>query len=165
MIEPYFFDSTVTGQSYPKMLNDYFYSIYRQLPGNELTALIQGAICYVSLGNELIFFMQDGAPVHCASDVRDWLDENFPARWIGLRGAIDWSARSPGLTLTDFFLWSYLKEIVYKSRPRNLSDPKQSIITAFSVLDSDLCEKVCETVPETLQKCIDAHGHQFEHLN
>jgi hypothetical protein len=35
------------------------------------------------------FFMQDGAPAHYVSDVQDWLDESFPARWIGRRGAID----------------------------------------------------------------------------
>lgn len=109
--------------------------------------------------------MQDGAPVHYASDVRDWLDENFSARWIGRRGAIDWPARSPDLTPTDFFLWGHLKEIVYRNKLRNLSDLKQSIITAFSSLDSDLCEKVCESVAERLQKCINADGHQFEHLS
>jgi hypothetical protein len=69
------------------------------------------------------------------------------------------------LTPTDFFLWGYLKDIVYKSKPRTLSDLKQSIISAFSSLDSDLCKKVCESVPERLQRCIDADGYQFEHLN
>ncbi len=84
--------------------------------------------------------MHDGAQTHHASDVRDWFDENFPARWIGRRSAIDWPARSPDLTLGYFFLWEYLKEVVYKSKPRNLSNLKQSII--FTLL-----------------------GHQFEHSN
>ena len=35
VIGPYFFDSTVTGQSYLAMLNDYFYPIYRDLSGND----------------------------------------------------------------------------------------------------------------------------------
>ncbi len=63
VIGPYFFDDTVTAQSYLTMLNDYFYPVYRDLSDNES-----------------IFFMQDGAPAHYASDVREWLDENFSGR-------------------------------------------------------------------------------------
>jgi hypothetical protein len=147
VIGPYFFDNTVTGQSYLAMLNDYFYPVYSDLPDNES-----------------LFFMQDGAPAHYASDVRDWLEDNFPGRWIGRRGAIDWPARSPDLSPADFFLWGHLKEVVYRSNPRNLSNLKQSIISAFSTVDDDLCKRVCESVPERLQKCIDANGCQFEYL-
>lgn len=117
------------------------------------------------LDSESFFFMQDGAAGHYASSVRNWLDENFSGRWIGRRGAIDWPARSPDLTPAGYFLWGYLKDIVYKSKPRNLSSLKQSIISAFSTINSDLCQKVCESVPDRLQRCIDADGYQFEHLN
>jgi hypothetical protein len=53
--------------------------------------------------------MQDGAPAHYVSDVRDWFDENFPARWIDRRGAIDWPARSPNFTPADFLSGDALK--------------------------------------------------------
>ncbi|KAJ4439097.1 hypothetical protein ANN_15054 [Periplaneta americana] len=48
-------------------------------------------------------FQQDGAPPHFANMVRTFLDEQFPARWIG-RGSpyITWPARSPDLTPPDF---------------------------------------------------------------
>jgi hypothetical protein len=164
VIGPYFFDDTVTAQSYLTMLHDYFYPVYRDLSGNESIFFIQISTSSVLPDNESIFFMQDGAPAHYASDVREWLDKNFPGRWIGRRGPIEWPARSPDLTPADFFLWGYLKDIVYKSKPRTLSDLKHSIISAFSSLDSALCEKVCESVPERLQRCIDVDGHQFEHL-
>ncbi|RZC39627.1 hypothetical protein BDFB_015140, partial [Asbolus verrucosus] len=39
--------------------------------------------------------------------VRQYLDETFPGRWIGRRDAIEWPARSPDLTLHNFFLWGY----------------------------------------------------------
>jgi hypothetical protein len=109
--------------------------------------------------------MHDGALAHYASNVRDWLDENFPARWIGRRGAIDWPARSPDLSPADYFLWGHLKDIVYQTKHRTLNSLKQSIISAFSTIDSDLCEKVCETVPERLQKYIDRDGRRFEPLD
>lgn len=41
VIGPYFFNSTVTGQSYLEMLNDCFYPIFCQLPDNESIALNQ----------------------------------------------------------------------------------------------------------------------------
>ena len=52
----------------------------------------------------LMIYQQDGAPPHFADIVRTFLDEQFPARWIG-RGSpyITWHVRSPDLTLSDFF--------------------------------------------------------------
>ena len=42
------------------------------------------------------------------------LDEHLNARWIGRRGSIDWPARSPDLTICEYFLWSYLRFRVYQ---------------------------------------------------
>jgi hypothetical protein len=55
--------------------------------------------------------------------VRSWLDRQFPGRWIGRRGPLEWPPRSPNLTSTLFLLvggiwrswctswkYSYLKE-------------------------------------------------------
>lgn len=41
---------------------------------------------------------QDGAPSHYAHGVCRCLDEILPTRWMGKRGAPEWSARSPHLT-------------------------------------------------------------------
>jgi hypothetical protein len=144
---PYFFEDTVTGESYLSMLNEYFYPLFCDLPGKDS-----------------IFAMQDGAPPHYALGVRNWFDQKFPKRWIGRRGPIDWPARSPDLTPTDYFMWGYIKGMVYHDKPRSLGHLKQSIITAFHTLDAGLCKNVCESIPERLQRCIDADGHQFEHL-
>lgn len=50
-----------------------------------------------------IWFQQDGAPPHYGVEVRHYLDEIFPNKWIGRRGAIEWPPRSPDLTPLDFF--------------------------------------------------------------
>ena len=39
--------------------------------------------------------MQDGAPSHYAKVVRDWLDGQFPGRWMGRRGPTDSEFRFP----------------------------------------------------------------------
>lgn len=55
------------------------------------------------IDEENLFFQQDGAPPHYAMPVRNWLNERFPGKWIGRRGAIEWPPRSPDLTPLDFF--------------------------------------------------------------
>ena len=45
-----------------------------------------------------LIFMQDGAPAHYATVVREWLDEHFPGRWLGRRGPHEWPPRSPDIT-------------------------------------------------------------------
>lgn len=112
IIGPYFFaEKTVTANTYLDMLQLY---AVPQLP--------DGAI-----------FQQDGAPPHFANMVRTFLDEQFPARWIG-RGSpyITWPARSPDLTPPDFFLWGFVKDQVYRTPVRDLADLQERICTAVN---------------------------------
>lgn len=49
------------------------------------------------------FFKQTKVPArHC--NLRAWFDKNFPNRWVGRKGLIEYSARSPDLTPTHRFL-------------------------------------------------------------
>ena len=92
IIGPYFFEGNVTGTSYLSMLEEYVWP---------------------QVKHKGMYFQQDGAPAHYSLKVREWLDKKFPNRWIGRRGPIEWPARSPDLTPPDFFLWGYLKNIIY----------------------------------------------------
>lgn len=38
------------------------------------------------------------------------------------KGAIDWSPKSSDLTPLDFFLWSHLKTIVYKTQSTDIDE-------------------------------------------
>ena len=66
-----------------------------------------------------VIFMQDGAPPHFCCFVTDVLNERFPDVWIGRGGPIPWPSRSPDLSPLDFFLWRYIKNIVYAEKIRN----------------------------------------------
>ena len=46
--------------------------------------------------------MQDGAPAHYATAVRQSLDKNFE-HWIGQRETTEWAPRSPDLNQLDYF--------------------------------------------------------------
>ena len=43
---------------------------------------------------EDLIFLQDGAPPHFAIVVREWLNAQFPGKWMGCRGSHEWTARS-----------------------------------------------------------------------
>jgi len=48
------------------------------------------------------WFQQDWTQAHFATAVRDWLNDTFP-HWIGRRGHVEWSSRSPDFSsLTSF---------------------------------------------------------------
>jgi hypothetical protein len=55
-----------------------------------------------------IILQHDGAPPHFCQHIRNHLD-----REIGRGGPIAWPPRTPDLTPLYFFLWDYVKNIVY----------------------------------------------------
>jgi hypothetical protein len=49
-----------------------------------------------------VVLRQDGARAHCALPVREYLDNEFSARWIGRGSDMVWPPRSPQLTTIRF---------------------------------------------------------------
>lgn len=109
LVGPYFFDNTVTGQTYLKMLED----LRGQMDEDPEVATI-------------VHFMQDGAPPHYALIVRQFLDSCF-GDWIVRCGKIEWPARSCDQTPCDFFLWGLLKDRVFARHPLTLPDSRKII--------------------------------------
>lgn len=96
--------------------------------------------------------------------MRNFLNETFPERWIGRRGAIEWPPRSPDLTPLDFFLGGHLKDRVYKTKPRNLNELRHRIITEVALIMPETLENVCNAFYYRLGHCQTVQGQQFEHL-
>jgi len=61
-------------------------------------------------------FQHDGAPAHYTLDIRQHLNRTYGSKWIGRGGSTAWPPRSPDLTPLEFFLWGYMKNIIY-TRP------------------------------------------------
>lgn len=141
VIGPFFFEEpTVTGATYLNMLRDY---ARRRIP-------------------EGYIFQQDGAPPHYSNAVRTYLNETFPARWIGRRGPIEWPPRSPDLTPLDFFLWGYIKTIVYQTPVRNLGELRQRIIDACESVTPQMLQNVWREVEYRLDVCRATSGAHIE---
>ena len=88
-----------------------------------------------------VIFQQDGAPPHWSLNVRQFLDEKFPGRWVGRDGPIPWPPRSPDLTPLDFFLWGFVKDQVYRTKVTDLQDLKTRIRNAFELVTVELLER------------------------
>ncbi|KAL1497172.1 hypothetical protein ABEB36_008172 [Hypothenemus hampei] len=148
IIGPYFFEEnevavTVTSARYLNMIQNFF------LPNlNER-----------GLGD--IWFQQDGATAHTAAPVMRVLREHFPGRLISLRGDIQWPPRSPDLAPCDFFLWGYLKSIVYTDRPRTLAELKNNIRQALANIPVAMLERVCQSFKNRANQCIANGGRHL----
>jgi hypothetical protein len=55
------------------------------------------------------------------------LSNNFP-EWFGYGWS--WSSYSPDLIPCDYFLWGFLKDIVYKNNPHMIEELRQEIMAA-----------------------------------
>lgn len=47
-----------------------------------------------------------------------FLNDHFQSHWIGRRGPVSWPPRSPGLNSLDYYLWGYMKSLVYEQISR-----------------------------------------------
>ena len=66
------------------------------------------------------------------------LNDKFPERWIGRDGPIPWPPRSFDITPLGFSLWGYVKNIVYRTKVRDISDLQQRIIEALDTVTVDM---------------------------
>ena len=104
---PYIFSATVKQDNYLDILQNFFW------PALTKTREYKKS-----------FFQQDGAPVHRADIVQDWLRAKFGTQWVSKEF---WPPRSPDLNPCDSFLWGYLKARVYNPLPTNLEELQENI--------------------------------------
>lgn len=148
---PFFFgEATVTGASYLDALQQW---LFPQLEEGE---------------PENFIWQQDGAPPHWHMEVRDWLNDVVPDRWIGRKGPNDracfaWPPRSPDLTPCDFYLWGFIKDHVYvPPLPADLPDLRIEAVVA--TITPDTLIKVWEELAYRLDVCRVTNDAHIEHL-
>ncbi len=99
-----------------------------------------------------------------------YLNENLPGRWIGSASDNDnvllkWPPRSPDLTPCDFFLWGYVKGLVYiPPLPTSLEELKQRITEALENVTQDMLQRVWQELDHRLDVCRVTGGAHIEHL-
>ncbi|GFW90729.1 DDE_3 domain-containing protein [Trichonephila clavipes] len=112
IIGPYFFKNdeghnvTVNGDQYRAMITNFFIP---ELNNHDVQELM---------------FQQDGATCHTARATIDLFKDTFGDRLILCFGPVNWPPRSCDLTPLDYFLWGYIKSLVYADKPQTLDHPQ-----------------------------------------
>lgn len=148
IIGPYFFRNNLNSARYLQFLSNELMDDLHELP---------------LLERHEMFFQQDGASIHSTVAVRQWLDTNFPGKWIGRYSVNPWPARSPDLTPMDFFLWGYLKTKVYKHRPFiNVDHLEDTIRYHVENITPAVLIKVRKAMEQKTITCIERDGRHVE---
>ncbi|GBM14755.1 hypothetical protein AVEN_72022-1 [Araneus ventricosus] len=113
-----------------------------------------------------MWFQPDGASAHFSTDMRNYQNATFEARWIGRGGPVPWPPRSPDLLNLDYFLWGYLESIVYETPV----DSDEDLVARISVAAASvrkipgIYECVRQSLHRRCQACITFDGRKFEQL-
>lgn len=148
LVGPYFFEANVDQHTYLELLRD-------RLP--ELLADVDLET------RQRMVFQQDGAAPHFAVIVRQFLYETY-AGWIGRGGPVNWPANSPDMTSPDFYLWGYLKNVVFQQQPTTRDNMQDRIREACAAIPRQTLLNTIQEFRRRLGLCLQANGGNFEHL-
>ncbi|GFX46984.1 transposase [Trichonephila clavipes] len=132
IIGPYFFKNneghnvTVNGDRYRAMITNFFIP---ELNNHDVQEL---------------WFQQNGAPCHTARATIDLLKDTFGDRLISRFGPVNWPPRSCDLTPLDYFLWGYVKSLVYADKLHTLDHLEDNIRRVIADMWPQMLEKVIE---------------------
>ncbi|GFW73852.1 uncharacterized protein TNCV_48411 [Trichonephila clavipes] len=93
---------------------------------------------------EELWFQQDGATCHTARATINLLKDTFGDRLISRFGPVNWPPRSCDLTPLDYFLWGYVKSLVYADKPQTLDHLEDNIPRVIAGIRPQMLEKVIE---------------------
>ncbi|GFX66783.1 uncharacterized protein TNCV_3048811 [Trichonephila clavipes] len=91
-----------------------------------------------------LWFQQDGVTCHTARATIDLLKDTFGDRLISRFGPVNWPPRSCDLTSLDYFLWGYVKSLVYADKPQTLDHLEDNIRRVIADIRPQMLEKVIE---------------------
>ena len=100
-------------------------------------------------------------PPHLGLHVRGFHNETFSNRWIGIYGLIPLPPRSPDITSQDFFLGGYVKNIVCRTKVRDMTDLRQRISTAIATIVEAMLQWTWKKIENRLEVLRATKGAQL----
>ncbi|GFV72866.1 putative transposase [Trichonephila clavipes] len=88
-----------------------------------------------------LWFQQDGTTCHTARATIDLLKDTFGDRLISRFGPVNWPPRSCDLTPLDYFLWGYVKSLIYADKPQTLDHLEDNIRRVIADIRPQMLEK------------------------
>lgn len=146
LIGPYVLPNRLTGE------------IYLDFIQNILPVLLENE------NIERIIFQHDGAPPHFRLIVTEFLNQNFPGRWVGRGGPIPWPPTSPDFNIVDFFIWGKLKSMVYAEDISTEEQLLQRINDGCQEIRNNANEirRAVYSLTKRARMCINKNGGHFE---
>ena len=84
---------------------------------------------------------------------------------IPYSSVLKWPPQSPNLTPGDFFLWDYVRGLVYvPPLPTNVMELKQRISSALETVTEDMLQRIWDELGYCLDVCRVAEGTHIENL-
>ncbi|GFX40090.1 histone-lysine N-methyltransferase SETMAR [Trichonephila clavipes] len=74
----------------------------------------------------------------------DLMKDTFGDRLISRFGPVNWPPRSCDLTPLDYFLWGYVKSLVYADKPQTLDHLENNIRRVIADIRPQMLEKIIE---------------------
>ncbi|GFV48413.1 putative transposable element [Trichonephila clavipes] len=96
--------------------------------------------------------------VHTARATIAVLKDTFGDRLISRFGPVNWPPRSCDLTPLDYFLWVYVKSLVYANKPQTLDHLEDNIRRVIADIRPQMLEKVIENWTSRLDYIRDSRG-------
>ncbi|EZA51837.1 hypothetical protein X777_09632 [Ooceraea biroi] len=146
IIGPHFFDGTLNGATY--------YNFHE----NHLSLLLEDVDLHT---RGQMWFQQDGAPAHSTRALQILLNQKYPHRWIGRNGPVAWPA---DLTPLDYFLWGYVKSIVYSEPPTTRDNMIVRITEVLENISSEVLRRAVDHLTHRIHLCRRFQGQNFEYL-
>ncbi|GFW86841.1 transposable element Tc3 transposase [Trichonephila clavipes] len=91
-----------------------------------------------------MWFQQDGAICPTARATIDLLKDMFGDRLISRFGPVNWPPRSCDLTPLDYFLWGYVKSLVYADKPQTLDNLEDNIHRVIADIRLQMLESMSQ---------------------
>ncbi|GFX30050.1 putative DD41D transposase [Trichonephila clavipes] len=111
-----------------------------------------------------LWFQQDGATCHTARAAIDLLKDTFGDRLISHFGPVNWPPRSCDLTPLDYFLWGYVKSLVYADKPQTLDNLEDNIRRVIADIRPQMLEKVIENWTSRLDYIRASRGNHMPEI-
>ncbi|GFX13159.1 DUF4817 domain-containing protein [Trichonephila clavipes] len=109
-------------------------------------------------------FQQDGATYHTARATIDLLKDTFGDRLISRFGPVNWPPRSCDLTPLDYFLWGYVKSLVYADKPQTLDHLEDNIRRVIANIRPQMLQKVIENRKSRLDYIRASRGSAMQEI-
>ncbi|GFU27725.1 uncharacterized protein TNCV_516151 [Trichonephila clavipes] len=115
-------------------------------------------------GHNELWFQQDGATCYTARATLDLLKDTFGDRLISRFGPVNWPPRSCDLTPLDYFLWGYVKSLVYADKPQTLDHLEDNIRRVITDIRPQMLEKVIENCTSRLDYIRASRGSRMPEI-